>query len=474
MGEGRREVQGPCQPTDLWWNRACPGRCPPARPGLELGKEARQAARLKSVRASPSWGEKGAILRLTREEESMLAGVEGEAVRLALEQQIKVGDFFGAEDFVPVASAHVHSEMETSGEAGLAFLEKIAALGAKVRVPTTSNPRSVDFAHWRQVGQEERHVELERRLVAAFARLGVQVVDTCINYQSITPPRFGQHLAWGDTGTVAFANSVAGARSNFEAGPAALTAALTGRVPRYGYHLPEQRLGTVLVEVHDQPQDKADWGALGCVVGREVGDYWQVPVFDGIESEPSVDDLKQLGASLASYGSLPMFHLVGVTPEARTREEAFGGREPARRLVLEPGALEAAYRSYLPESDKVELVVFSAPQLSLDELKNLAVGLEGKNVHPEVKLLATTNYANYGLAERLGYVKAVEDAGGTVLAGVCFYLMTPNELREKYGYRSLVTNSAKLANIISGYGYVPVLRPTAVCLWAAVEGRLPW
>ena len=413
-------------------------------------------------------------MELTPEEQAMLDGAEGPAVQRALRMQIEVGDFFGARDFVPVASAHIHAEMETSGEAGLAFVEEMAALGARVRVPSTCNPRSVDFAHWRQVGQEEQQVDLERRLSTALAKMGAYAVDTCIPYQSINPPRFGQHLAWGDTGAVAFANSVAGARSNFEAGPAALSAALTGRVPRYGYHLPEQRLGTVLVEVRDQPRERADWGALGCAVGREVSDYWQVPVLDGLEVEPTVDDLKQLGAALASYGSLPMFHLVGVTPEARTRAEAFGGREPARRLILEPGALEEAYRSFLPESDRPDLVVFSAPQLSLEELAGLAAAIAGQRVHPRVRLLATTNYANYGLAERLGYVQTIEAAGGVVLAGVCFYLMTPNELRERFDFRTLVTNSAKLANIVSGYGYNPVFRPTAVCIQTALEGRLPW
>ncbi|MGH2370053.1 MAG: aconitase X, partial [Chloroflexota bacterium] len=186
-------------------------------------------------------------MRLTAEEQAMLAGAEGEAVRRALQMQLEVGEFFGAEDFVPVASAHLMAEIESMGEAGLAFVEELAALGAQARVPVTCNPRSVDFQHWRDLGQNERQVELEQRLSRALERMGVLVVDTCINYQTVLPPRFGEHLAWGDTGTVIFANSVAGARSNFEGGPVALAAGITGRVPRYGYHLPEQRLGTALV-----------------------------------------------------------------------------------------------------------------------------------------------------------------------------------------------------------------------------------
>ncbi len=407
----------------------------------------------------------------------MLAGAEGEAARRALRMQIEVGEFFGAEDFVPVTSAHMHAEMEAMGEPGLAFVEEMAALGARVRVPATCDPRSVDFSLWRKLGQEERQVKLERRLSRALKRMGIMLVDSCINYQTVMPPRFREHLAWGDTGAVIYANAVAGARSNFEGGPVALAAAITGRVPRYGYHLPEQRLGTALVDVRDVPRQRSDWAALGCAVGRQVNDYWQVPVFvglDGLGARPNVDDLKVLGAALASYGSLAMYHVVGVTPEARTLDEACGGREPQRRLVVEPGMLAAAYRSFAPENKRPDLVVFSAPQLSLQEMQELAGLLRGNKVHPDVRLVATTNYQNWAMSRRLGFVQDMEKAGALVVQGACFYMLTPRQLRERFGYRTLVTDSAKLANIIAAYGYNPVLRPTEVCVETALEGELPW
>ena len=250
--------------------------------------------------------------------------------------------------------------------------------------------------------------------------------------------------------------------------------ALTGRTPGYGYHLPEQRLGTALVEVRDQPQTTTDWGALGCYVGRRVNDYWQVPVITGLDVEPTVDQLKQLGASLASYGSLAMFHLVGVTPEARTADEAFGGRAPERRLVLTPGSLRAVYETFQPERRRPDVVAFTAPQLSIVELRDLAVLLGGRSIHPDVRLLITTNYQNRAAAERLGYAAAIEQAGGLLLSGACFYLMTARELAEKHGWRTILTDSAKLANIIPGYGYNPVFRPTDACVEAAVRGELVW
>jgi predicted aconitase len=411
-------------------------------------------------------------VRLTVDEEAMLAGKHGEALRRALQFQVEVGAFFGADRFIPITSVHVMAEIESMGEAGLCWVEELAALGQTVRVPTTCNPRSVDFQRWEEIGQTRRQVELEERLSRALERLGVVVVNTCINYQTFNPPRFGEHLAWGDTGTVIFANSVAGARTNFEGGPAALAAALTGRTPGYGYHLPEQRLGTALVEVRDQPQTTTDWGALGCYVGRRVNDYWQVPVLTGLEMTPTVDQLKHLGACLASYGSLAMFHLVGVTPEARTVEEAFGGRAPSRHLVVAPGALRETYASFRAEKPEVDLVVFSAPQLSVLELREVAARLRGKQIHPRTRLLVTTNAANCAVAAQLGYIQAIEAAGGLVLSGSCFYLMTPWELAGAFGYHTIVTDSAKLANIIAGYGYNPVFRPTDTCIEAALTGRV--
>jgi predicted aconitase len=230
----------------------------------------------------------------------------------------------------------------------------------------------------------------------------------------------------------------------------------------------------VLVELREQPARTSDWGALGCWIGRQVNDYWQVPVIAGLEVQPTVDQLKQLGASLASYGSLAMFHLVGVTPEARTVDEAFGGRAPQRTLTLELGSLQGVYDGFQPERQRPDVVAFTAPQLSIVELRDLAVQLDGRKIHPDVRLLITTNYQNREAADRLGYSSTLTDAGAMLISGACFYLMTARELAEKHGWRTIVTDSAKLANIIPGYGYNSVFRPTDVCVEAAVAGALPW
>src|SRR5262249_61640474 len=104
--------------------------------------------------------------------------------------------------------------------------------------------------------------------------------------------------------------------SNFEGGPSALAAGLTGRTPRYGFHLSEQRRATLYVRVEFTPESLNEWGALGGTVGRIAGNYWQVTEIGGIEGTPGSEQLKHFRAAVASFGSISLLHLVSVTPQA--------------------------------------------------------------------------------------------------------------------------------------------------------------
>src|SRR5215472_1865642 len=186
-------------------------------------------------------------MRLTDEEKAMLAGELGTARRWAMSHQIAVGEFFDAADFVPVSQVHVMADTESLGDAGVRFLEGLAAMPEaerRVRVPTITDPRGLDFAVYRRLGQTTEMAALERRTIEALRAFGVLMTDTCINYQTVMAPVRGEHAAFGDTGVAIYSNSVLGARSNFEGGPSALAAGLTGRTPRYGYHLDACRRGT--------------------------------------------------------------------------------------------------------------------------------------------------------------------------------------------------------------------------------------
>ena len=411
-------------------------------------------------------------MHLTAEEKKMLRGDLGRAVQEALQLQLDVGRFFGARRFVPVSNVHMMGDIEVMGDAGKSFLERAAKLGAKCVRPTTTNARCVDFAYVDQLQQDRKEVDKEKELIACLRKMDVITADTCINYQTLYQPHLGEHVAWGDTGTVIYANSVYGARSNFEAGPAALAAGITGRVPEYGFHLDVHRRGSFQVNLKADLNDLADWGAVGKIVGSAHQDYYAVPVFNRVKRRPMSDELKHLGASLASYGSMGMFHMVGVTPEAATLKAAFGGNKLKATITITNRDIERVYDGYDTQHNPLNLVVFSGPQQSLFEMKMLADLLAGRRVHPGSQLFVTTSNGVKSAARELGYLQTIEQAGATVLEGVCFYILQNlPQMRVREGWSNLVTNSAKLANIIGAHKFNSILRRSAECIDIACTGR---
>ena len=216
------------------------------------------------------------------------------------------------------------------------------------------------------------------------------------------------------------------------------------------------------------PSSLNDWGALGGVIGRIAGNYWQVPAIEGIEGAPRSDQLKHFGAAMASFGSIALFHVVGLTPEADELSDVAQVGLPSHRVTrADVDALQRSYHS----DDRVDVVVFSAPQLSLYELRDLADFCEGRRF--TVPLLAVTSPQVKPDSDRMGYTARIEDAGGTVLSGMCFYQSYAREIAEARGWNRLATNSAKLVNILGGYGYRPMLASMEACVDAAVTGKLP-
>src|SRR5437764_2231154 len=355
-------------------------------------------------------------MKLTQEEEALRAGEFGPAARWAIEHQIKVGRYLGARDFVAVTQAHIMADTESLGVAGVEWLERMAALPLeqrRVRIPTITDPRGTDFAAAHRLKQQSWMLDLERRAIAAFEALGVLMTDTCINYQTIMPPVRGEHVAYGDTGVVIYSNSVCGARSNFEGGPSALSAGLTGRTPRYGYHLDERRAATLVVNVEWTPHELNDWGALGGIIGEACGSYWEVPVIEGIETVPGSDALKHFGTALASFGSVALFHIPGITAE----DAVFAGSPPPAITISQDGIAAFLGRYAAPDA-KLDLVVFGAPQLSLFEIEAVARALDGRRVHHETTLLVTTSPEIQHAADRMGLTSRIEASGAVVAQGI--------------------------------------------------------
>jgi predicted aconitase len=240
------------------------------------------------------------------------------------------------------------------------------------------------------------------------------MTDTCINYQTVLAPLRGEHVAWGDTGSVIYANSMLGARSNFEGGPSALAAALTGRTARYGYHLEASRRATSRFRHTARPRELSEWGAAGGLVGEACGSYWQVPVIEGLDTAPGSDAMKHFGAALASFGSVALFHMPGITAE----EAGFAGAPPPP-VAIGAADIAAFMARYAAPGDKLDVVVFAAPQLSLFEIAAVADALDGRRVHPDTTVIVATSPEIRHAADRMGLSARIETAGAILAQGIC-------------------------------------------------------
>ena len=377
-------------------------------------------------------------MRLTPKERAMLAGESGPGVRKAMEIVVALGKIYGAEDLVPVEGVQVAGvSYKNLGPAGLDFLREWAEQGGRVRVPTFLNPAGMDMRRWHQLGFEQSFAEAQHQVVEAYAAMGITTTCTCTPYLVGQVPTMGAHLAWSESSAVSFANSVLGARSNREGGPSALAAAICGRTARYGYHCDRERLGTVEVVVKCPVEGLSDWGALGFLVGAQVRN--RVPYFrglplDGDSSQPGPwlwEKLKALGAAMAASGAVALYHLDGVTVEARAAQML---NPDYTTLVIEE--LESGYRALSGDATEIDLVWLGCPHASLQEIGRLAEFAEGKRFRPTVWI--TTGRQVREQAEAAGYVAAIEAAGGEVVADTCV-VVAPVGGR----FRSMATLSAK-------------------------------
>jgi predicted aconitase len=392
---------------------------------------------------------------LTDEETRMLNGEKGPAVQKAMEILVALGESFGAERLLTVNNVHMAgSSVLVAEEAGTRFVEDIRKQGGTFITKVTTNPTAVDPTKWEEIGIPESDSILQTRLTDAYAGMGANTCNTCIPYLVGNSPRFGEHMAWGESSAVVYANSVCGARTNREGGPSGLASALTGRTPEYGFHLKKNRYGKLLIKVEAPLNDMTDYGTLGYFAGRLAGQ--DTPVFTNIPSNPTLEQLKALSAALAASGAVSMFHAVGVTPEAPTLEEAFGGQEPEKVFVFGPAEKEKAEAALNKEpSDHVDWILVGCPNASVEEIREVAEALQGKKVHQEVSLWVTTAGAMYAMAERMGYIQTIEDAGGVVVRETCPFLARSRVIAPKKGYKTLTTNSAKMAFYAPGQFGLP-------------------
>ncbi|KKN20590.1 hypothetical protein LCGC14_0934030 [marine sediment metagenome] len=370
-------------------------------------------------------------MKLTLEERDMLDGKYGKSVKKSMEILTTLGEIFDAECMVDVVGVQVAGVSYANlGEAGLEFLNEMAEDG-KVKVLTTLNPAGMDRENWQALGIDEEFAKNQNRAIDTFAKMGIITTCSCTPYLIGNAPHFGQHLAWAESSAVCYSNSVIGARTNREGGPSALASALTGKTPKYGYHLEKNRHGQVLFKVNVSVKGTDEFGVLGKFVGDKLVELGKkIPYINGIPTA-SVEELKSFCASVATYGGVALFHMEGITPE-------YNNYPLPSDIVFEinHNELEKTRAELIDDDLEIDFVSIGCPHASLHEIAKIASLLEGVKVKKEFWI--TTARPTKRIADEVGYSKIIEDAGAKFAADTCC-VVAPIKGR----FKGIMVDSAK-------------------------------
>jgi predicted aconitase len=374
---------------------------------------------------------------LSNAEERILSGENGEVMERMFRLLVRLGEIYDADKMIPIGSAQVAGvSYKSIGDPGIEFLEDYASKGAGVNVVTYLNPAGMDIEDWQEIGIPPSFAEKQLRIINAFKKMGIVVSATCTPYLAGNLPRFREHIAWSESSAISFSNSVIGARTNREGGPSALAAALCGVTPNYGLHLDHNRKPEVLVEVNAKLEENADFGALGYVVGKQVKN--RVPYFKGIK-EADTDQLKALGAAMAASGAVALYHIEDLTPEAHLMKS-----EGLEKISVSDKELDETFAK-LTTGKEPDIVILGCPHSSLKEIMTIAKKLEGKRL--KKPLWVCTSRMVKEAANRMGFTRTIEGAGGRVLADTCMVVAPIEDM----GYKTTAVNSGKAANYLPGF-----------------------
>jgi predicted aconitase len=232
----------------------------------------------------------------------------------------------------------------------------------------------------------------------------------------------GDSVAWGEPNAVIYANSVLGARTLKNLNMFEALIALTGRAPRVGVYLDENRLAELWV--HVEPVDGADdsfWPILGYTTGAIASA--RVPVITGLETlKPTTADYEAFSATFATTSSAAMFHMFNLTPEAPTLEAVSRDGIPPKKIDVSCKELYYCWDEFNHGSEprKVDLIFLGNPHFSFHEIKELASLFRGKTKHTDIVVMVTCGRTVHSLASQAGYVGELEKFGVRFLTDTCW------------------------------------------------------
>lgn len=424
-------------------------------------------------------------LTLTLEEQHVLQGKDinesmiSKAKTLAMRTIVRVTSISlqssnTVTELIPIKSAHIDG-VTFIGLGGLRFVEELVRLGGKVEVPTSLNSQSVDRRRWKHLGVNPDFAANANRVGDAYLKLGCALSFTCAPYLIPTStPSFGDQIMWGESNAVVYANSVIGARTEKYADYFDICAAIIGKIPMTGVHLQENRQPGIILDAselirgiffdkgHDTPDIDSFFPTMGWLCGN-LSDG-KVPLILGFDQIPSItdDDLKSFCAAYGTTGTSPLFHIAGVTPEAvddnivkkmiLNIEEGQSPKILRRHQLIESYGTLNGFQDSADTMDlnaeKVDLVAFGNPHLSISEIKRLVdlIQKDDREKHKNTEVLATLSRTIHERASKLGYIKILEDFGVKFVNDTCWCMMTDEPIIPPSKNATIMTNSAKYAH----------------------------
>lgn len=401
---------------------------------------------------------------LTNEEEKILKGEYGHGMAVAMELLVKLGEVFDAEKLIPIKLAH----WGLSGQEGdLAFAEELATGGAKVSVPTTTNPAwDYDLVSIFKPELNKHEMELLRRTYEVCDRLNVIKSFSCIPIYGIEEKvKFGDHLAFSESSTPPYINSIIGARTNRESSASALAAGIIGKTPYYGLHLEENRLPNVEVKLDFIPDD-FEFGILGVYLGNLLSPN-DIPLIKGIKNMPSFEALRDFGAMLNVSGTTAMYHLYGLTPEIIRLEKDNKIPEKLEQINVEKKEIDELKEKLRQKKGPINSIFMGCPHSTYNEILKVNEMLGNRKVANNVSFIICTSSFIYSRLKKEGVYEQLERKGVTVVKDTCVDEPVFKKLQGMLG----ATNSYKAYYYRQRRNHELVVLPLKDLIEAAVKGR---
>lgn len=427
-------------------------------------------------------------MKLTEDEKAMLDGRAGKAKQKAMELLVRYGEALGCETFVDTTNVagvpgqssvflqnyykdKIGKDKGRGYDAIFSYFDLDSDELVEVPKVVTHSCHlqgGTDPVNWQVLGAKPEAAVIAAESEAYAVDHGIEILKTCTPYLVGNVPNMGEHCAWMESSAVIYCNSVLGARTNTEGRESTSAAMLTGKIPNFGFHLDEYRRGTHRIDVEIPVESLIDWGMLGYFVGEQVLEH--IPVIAGIPSAPDIIRYKHFGAAAASSGGVELYHIVGVTPEAPTEKEAFGGTKPIEIIRYGPAERRATYKNLNANGNDtdVDYVMLGCPHAALEQISEACRLLAGRKISDRCRLWIFTSRAVKVKADAAGLTDIIRSAGGHVLTDTCSAISQA----VPPGTKVAALDSAKQVHYLPAImGIEAWFGTTEDCINAALTGR---